>query len=577
MRIVPTAEIVRGGVRLGLLVAGLLWANSAYGQLRVVSYNTAGGINDDLEVVLRAIGEEEINGIAKPIDVLLLQEQQSPASDTQSIREYLNSIPGYPFYSRGTLAGGPAISSIRQTIIYNTETVQLVAESKFGDISSSNAQERETLRYQLRPVGYGTSADFYAYNSHYSAGTSASEQLSRETEALQIRANYNSLGDGTHAIYAGDMNVYTSTEPAFEAITDPSLYSGAGQAFDPINQIGDWHDNVDFAPYHTQSPCRTGCSGTPGGMDDRFDWQLVTDEFLDEEGLSYITGSYRAFGNNGVSFGEGSGLDGDNINNAANLDPETGYPFDGVTTYTRTQVLNALKSATDHIPVVVDYQVPAMLRALADSVPATLSQGEPFSLEVSVSNAADVVAAIGADELDYALTTSGDVSGSFLGQMALALDAGNMHLVGFDTSTPGMKTGTISVSSSSQAVANAMDTPGMDGSWTMDIEYEVLAAALIGDYNGDDVVDAADYTVWRDAQENGDMTLTNRDPANAGLVDEDDYDSWRSHFGWSLLGAGGGASAAPVPEPSTLVMLLLASICLAPLTGGRLGSWTRKR
>ncbi len=30
-------------------------------------------------------------------------------------------------------------------------------------------------------------------------------------------------------------------------------------------------------------------------MDDRFDWQLVTNEFLDGEGLSYIGDTYRAF------------------------------------------------------------------------------------------------------------------------------------------------------------------------------------------------------------------------------------------------------------------------------------------
>ena len=34
-------------------------------------------------------------------------------------------------------------------------------------------------------------------------------------------------------------------------------------------------------------------------MDDRFDFQLVSGEFLDGQGLNYIGNSYHSFGNNG--------------------------------------------------------------------------------------------------------------------------------------------------------------------------------------------------------------------------------------------------------------------------------------
>jgi hypothetical protein len=37
-----------------------------------------------------------------------------------------------------------------------------------------------------------------------------------------------------------------------------------------------------------------------GGIDDRFDFQLVTGEFLDGEGLDYLGGSYHTFGNDGT-------------------------------------------------------------------------------------------------------------------------------------------------------------------------------------------------------------------------------------------------------------------------------------
>lgn len=60
--------------------------------------------------------------------------------------------------------------------------------------------------------------------------------------------------------------------------------------------------------------------------------------------------------------------------------------------------------------------------------------------------------------------------------------------------------------------------------------------AAVGDYNIDNKVDLADYTVWRDSL--GGDTLQNRDPANGGVVGIDDYNSWKAHFG-EMGGTGG--------------------------------------
>jgi hypothetical protein len=80
---------------------------------------------------------------------------------------------------------------------------------------------------------------------------------------------------------------------------------------------------------------------------------------------------------------------------------------------------------------------------------------------------------------------------------------------------------------------------------------------VIGDYNNNGVVDAADYVVWRQAQGAGATSLTNRDPANSGAVSAGDYNSWRSHFGnTSGAGAGGGLTST-VPEPGTIVLALM--------------------
>jgi hypothetical protein len=55
--------------------------------------------------------------------------------------------------------------------------------------------------------------------------------------------------------------------------------------------------------------------------------------------------------------------------------------------------------------------------------------------------------------------------------------------------------------------------------------------SVVGDYNSDGVVDAADFTVWRDNQGSATIPGTGADGNGDGLVDQQDYDVWRSQFG----------------------------------------------
>ncbi len=77
------------------------------------------------------------------------------------------------------------------------------------------------------------------------------------------------------------------------------------------------------------------------------------------------------------------------------------------------------------------------------------------------------------------------------------------------------------------------------------------SSGLTGDYNEDGVIDAADYTVWRD---NFGETIPN-DPTG-GVATEADYDYWKAHFGESA-GSGSLPNSAAVPEPSSVMLVLL--------------------
>lgn len=481
----------------------LLASAPGWAQLRVVDYNTGGDARAGMGLILSAFGAESVNGIAKAPDVIALQEQDSSATTTQAIVDILNSLYGAGTYARATL-NGTTSGAGRPGLIYNTQSVSLITQSAVGVVSSSGSA-RQTMRYQLRPVGYDSAADFYVYSSHYKASTGSSNEARRNAEALAVRANADALGQGAHIIYAGDFNIYSSSEPMWTTLTG----SGNGQAFDPINRVGDWSNNFSFRDVHTQSPVTTARYGgqITGGIDDRFDFQLVTAEFLDSEGLAYISGSYHAFGNTGTHMLNGEITSGSAAALAARIP--------GYSNAQATAVLDAIAAVSDHLPVVADYQLPAMMTVDLISAPRVVIVNAGASMVFSVANSAPVVAVNGADELDYAFSTSGALSGSGAG-IEFALGGVDVWGAALETSTIGHQVGQLNVRSDSQAAANA--------SFGVVHEYDVLDhAAPVFRQDGRDVV-ALDFgSVDSGIHAEITFSLVNLPGFRAGL-DLDGYD-----------------------------------------------------
>jgi glucose/arabinose dehydrogenase len=97
--------------------------------------------------------------------------------------------------------------------------------------------------------------------------------------------------------------------------------------------------------------------------------------------------------------------------------------------------------------------------------------------------------------------------------------------------------------------------------WDGRIYLVTNSVPLTGDYNKDHVIDAADYTVWRDTLGEEGYLLA-ADGNGDGLVNNLDYDLWVNHFGetWSLPGM-----STSVPEPTGATVCCLGTVLIASL------------
>jgi hypothetical protein len=77
-----------------------------------------------------------------------------------------------------------------------------------------------------------------------------------------------------------------------------------------------------------------------------------------------------------------------------------------------------------------------------------------------------------------------------------------------------------------------------------------------GDYNGDGLVDAADYLVWRKTLGNSVEPFAGADGDGDGVIGPGDYAHWNAQYG-GVIGSG-AATGAAIPEPSTGLLTLIA-------------------
>lgn len=284
----------------------------------------------------------------------------------------MNSLSGYNGFLQHVMnANGSQYSAANYVISNDTERGLYFKSSSFQFISNIAIKTalRDINQFVLRHIESGDTLRIFAV--HLKASSGSTNEQTRLAEVDSLRKVTNQLHAGSNFIVCGDFNLYGSFEPAYQRLLQVQA-GNSGHVHDALSLSGTWN-NPSYAIHHTQSPrVRSFGGGATGGMDDRFDLILYSTALQQAGGMKAIPSSLKAFGNDGLHYN-------DSINR---------LPNNAVS----AAVANAIHNASDHLPVIMDFEVQLPFVAQVDvspqSVvpPANLCVQQAASFQLRVRN-----------------------------------------------------------------------------------------------------------------------------------------------------------------------------------------------
>ncbi len=420
-----------GWLRAGRLAGALvlvLPALAALAEIRVANYNL---LQFDSNASSRYPYFRTVLSAMNP-DIVVVQEIANQAAVDAFRDQVLNGNGGPGGFSAATFTN--TSSNLDQALFYRGARFSEVTAGYaiIPPVTPPASSPRDAYRWRIRPTEDPSgNNDIYIYSMHLHS----TDPALRQAQATDVRNNADALPTGAFIIYAGDLNLQSSSEGAYEQLTGTP--DSVGRGFDPISMPGAWSSNSSFRHIHTQSPHQDNDTpespappgGVGGGLDDRFDFLLISAPLRDGVGVDYITGTYRAFGNDGEHY------------NADINDPPV-IP-EGIA------VANALHAASDHLPVV--------MHLLDPSGPPQIGTIPPVNFGVVLMGAAPVQAVIQVQNTAYPPAL--DLEYSFSAPAGFTAPAGtftepagggaNSHTLTMLTTTSGNKFGYLEVPNNS--------------------------------------------------------------------------------------------------------------------------------
>jgi hypothetical protein len=314
-----------------------------FDTLRVMSYNLTnyGNTIDACTNTTNgpALKNPEFKNIVKHVmpDILGVCEMNTnPAFANNFMNNVLNT-DGITYYKKSNQQVEPS-GTLTSILYYDSEKLVLNKQSYAS--TSPRLTHHFRLYLKTNQLATGDTVWINVLACHLKAGNTAADATDRANSATAIRNFLNGFSKKENCLIMGDFNTYRSSEAAFQNLTATGT-KPAYQFQDPVNRVGSWTANSTYSDVHTQCPSVSYNSGcySGGGLDDRFDFILMNRHMLnDSAGLKYITGTYKALGNDGSHYNKN--ITDSPTNNSA-----------------PSAVLQSLYKASDHLPVIARLRV----------------------------------------------------------------------------------------------------------------------------------------------------------------------------------------------------------------------------
>ncbi|RZS93698.1 hypothetical protein [Aquimarina brevivitae] len=278
-------------------------------------------------------------------DLFMICELENETGADEILNDAMNDDG--QIYSRAPFLSNFSNSDVElhQIIFFNNKKLKLLNSERISNTI------RDINWYTLQFITENQETN-PIYLEVFVAHLKASQGIDNENKRLEMVEgfidNLPNLAEDAYVLFAGDFNLYSSDEPAYQALLNPD---NPIIMVDPINTPGDWHTNSTFSDLHTQSTRLSNNEfdnfGAGGGLDDRFDFIMMSQNLSSDPVLHYNEGSYAAYGNN------------ENCYNKRIDDAEcTG-------TYS-SELRQALYQVSDHLPVVMELTLEEALLSTYD-------------------------------------------------------------------------------------------------------------------------------------------------------------------------------------------------------------------
>lgn len=239
-------------------------------------------------------------------DILVCQEVRDIAS--------VNQLLDYVLEHKYAAAQFIESTNMNSVLFYN--------EDKFISLGNivHEAETRPINEFLL--INKSTNDTLIIFSVHLKANSLTgdnSDNMRRRAIAIDsLRRVTAQFPSSKNFIVLGDFNTLFGSELAVQKLIDQS---SKGYVLDPLNAIGEWGYNPNYAFTHTMYA---------QNLTVRFDMILISQAVKDPGGIEYVANSYTIVGNDGNHFGK-------SINSGTN--------------YFGRALADSLISASDHLPV----------------------------------------------------------------------------------------------------------------------------------------------------------------------------------------------------------------------------------